>query len=50
MLIYKARDNTSVEKGVVPLQKGEEYEYTASSGMKHLHHSCYSLLHCPIAQ
>lgn len=50
MLIYKARDNTSVGKGIVALQKGEEYAYTASLGMTYLHYSCYSLLHCQFAQ
>lgn len=33
MLIYIASDNASVGKGFVPLQKGEEYAYTASLGM-----------------
>lgn len=46
MLIYKARDNTSVGKGFVPLQKGEEYAYMTSLGMTYRHYSCYSLLQC----
>lgn len=49
MLIYKARENTSVEKSIVPLQKEGEYAYTASLGMTYLHYSCYSFLQCQFA-
>lgn len=49
MLIYKARDNTSVEKCIVPLQKGEGNAYTVSLGMTYLHCSCCSLLQCQFA-
>lgn len=27
MLIYRTRDDTSVQKGILPLQKGEDYAF-----------------------
>lgn len=48
--LFTKRENTSVEKGIVPLQKEEDYAYTASLGMTYWHLSCYSLLHCQFAQ